>query len=343
MATDQVTWAPRIDAGGGRYDIPGSTKLDGTMDTVNPQTRILRGSSSFSTTPTIAQINVSSHVNQILGLINRRIRTWNTGHGTSYPVLPYVAVGGRILASTFESARTSVDLLRSLEGASPYAWSSDWPSDDNPRLQGRHLSELRQALAVILVSVQNPTDSMTLTELYTRTKYPFIANVGAGSACVYLKEWNYSSGAYSYLGVRSVNFVSHGAGYEGPFAYAPYTAMYRIRRCLSGTVIAPANRPCSVLLNGFSAANIICRLAVDVANVNDTANYYSSGAILLVTSTTGNVSVEIPIGTTGSNRSIRVHYSCTDEDGATLPPGGTTWGPGENLSVPLMAVKVYYD
>jgi len=345
MATDQVIWAPRIDAAAGRYDIPGSTKLDGIVDAANPQTRILPGASSFSSTPSIAQINSSSHLNQILGLINRRIRLWNAGHGTTFPVQSYVTAGSRILTSTFAIARANIDLLRSLEGASPYAWSSDWPSTENPRVLGRHLSELRQALAVILVSVQNPSDSMVLTEVYTRQKYPFIANVGPGSACVYLKEWNYSSGsgAYTYLGVRSVNFVSAGAGYQGPFAYDPYPAMYRIRRCLSGSITAPANRPCSVILSGFSNTNIICRLAVDIANVTDTANYYSAGPTLFVTASAGNVSIEIPIGTSGVNRSIRVHYSCTDEDGETLPPGGTSWGPGENLSVPSLALKVFYD
>jgi hypothetical protein len=342
MPTDQVTWNPRIDAAAGCYEIPGGTKLDGTLDSVNPRTRILAGSSSFSSTPTIAQINASAHLNQILGLINRRIRLWNSAHGTNYPVQAYVAAGGRISSNPFATARANIDLLRSLEGAAPYAWSNNWPSEEPPLLLGRHLAELRQALAVISVSTQAPADAMALSELYAGKKYPYILTLGAGAACCYFKEWNYAGG-YVYLGMSFVNYMDQVAGYKGPFAYNAYADMYRIRRCLSGSLTAPANRPCSVLLGGSSAANMICRLALNVSNAANTANYYCAGPILFVVPAAGNVSLEIPIGVAAVNQSVRIHFSCTDEDGETLPPGGGSWGPGEYLSTPVFSLKVYCD
>jgi hypothetical protein len=74
MGFDLVTWSPRIGAtGDDAYDIPGATRMDGTVDTSVEHTRVEAGSSSFSDTPTIAEINASSHWNQLIAALNRRI------------------------------------------------------------------------------------------------------------------------------------------------------------------------------------------------------------------------------------------------------------------------------
>ena len=99
MAYDLVTWSPAVGGSGtDRYDLPAGSYVPA-------------GSSSFSSTPTISEINASSGINQIIGLINRRGRLFVSG----YSDLSYATSGERITKSFYDSIKTKIGSLRSAE------------------------------------------------------------------------------------------------------------------------------------------------------------------------------------------------------------------------------------
>ncbi len=127
MGYDLVTWSPRVGAAGDDvYNVPGAIKLDGTMDTGNAS-RIERGSNAFSTTPTIAEINASSGLNQVIGLINRRIRRYNTLFGLS--------IFNRI------------NTVRLTEGFASYVFPTAEVATGKA-IRGTHLAHMRKALRI---------------------------------------------------------------------------------------------------------------------------------------------------------------------------------------------------
>lgn len=150
MGYDLVTWAPAIGGSGDDlYNIPGAKKLDATTDT-GAQTPILAGDSSgFSATPTIAQLNASSHFNQVVGLYNRRKGIYNTAFGTSLATASYVSAGAKVLASDYTGLLSKINTLRSQEGftGGALAWPNTTPTA-GARVSGDHLAYLRKALAI---------------------------------------------------------------------------------------------------------------------------------------------------------------------------------------------------
>jgi len=349
MPIDQVTWSPRIGTTGDDvYNIPGATKLDDTKDT-GVQQRIRAGSSSFSSPPTLAQLNSSSHLNQIIGLTNRRITLYNQANGTTNPTQSYVAIGGKILASQLSQARSQIDLLRQLEGNyAPFSWSSNWPTDDPPFIKGRYFSEMRKALIIPVTNTTTLADSITITDTMSIKLYPYIVLDNNSGGYSYFREWYYtSSGGLQEVGYRYFT-PRNGIGYYGPFAYSPYSAMYRIRRIWSSRFTAPAGKPVSLLLScDSSAAGADVKLQINPGAANNIANYYSSGMLLHTITVPYNRSspLEIPLGSFAVDTFVRFHCAW-QEDGETLPTNGSVWHPpssNENTGNLYFDFKVYYD
>jgi hypothetical protein len=73
MGFDPVIWNPRIgDTGDDVYDVPGATRMSGSVDPGEPTSLQAGDASGFSFEPTLDQINRSSHFNQWVGAYNRR-------------------------------------------------------------------------------------------------------------------------------------------------------------------------------------------------------------------------------------------------------------------------------
>jgi hypothetical protein len=135
------------------YNVPGAIKLDASQDTGN-QTRIDVGDASgFDATPTIAQLNASSGLNQVIGALNRRILNYNATFGTTATTLSYLSADAKITASNFTAINNKINTLRTTEGFATYTFSS--PST-NTSIKGIHLANMRKALAI----------SGTLTPVY---------------------------------------------------------------------------------------------------------------------------------------------------------------------------------
>jgi len=171
MAFDLVTWAPRVGASADdAYNIPGATKLDGSVDSGAP-TRMKAGSSAgFSTTPTIAEINASSDLNQVYGLANRRIRNYNTQFGTALGTLTYVAAEARITATHITTARTRINALRVAEGFDNYNFTAD-VAVGKP-MKGDAIAELRKALGIAGIQ-KIIVPSSSLVNGFRRTDNPY--------------------------------------------------------------------------------------------------------------------------------------------------------------------------
>ena len=147
MAYDLVTWSPRISASGDdKYNVLGGTKLDASIDTGLP-TRIDAGdSSSYSSTPTISEINAGSGLNQVIAAINRRAAVHNSLFGTTIPVLSYIAPDVRISAAKFLEIQTGINNVRRTEGFTSNG-SFTTPVAGN-RILGTSIAEMRKALAI---------------------------------------------------------------------------------------------------------------------------------------------------------------------------------------------------
>jgi hypothetical protein len=157
MGYDIITWNPRISAiGDDAYNIPGATKLDDTQDAGGP-TRIEAGETLFSTVPIISELNASSGINQIIGLINRRIQGFkNAFPGLLYPfgfnVLPYLVPNSRITAASIAGIAPAINAIRQAEGFANFVF------DANPGVgslvKGKIFSQFRKALRISGVSTR---------------------------------------------------------------------------------------------------------------------------------------------------------------------------------------------
>lgn len=148
MGFDLVTWSPRVGSSGDdKYNIPGATKIDGSLDSGLP-TRIEAGSSvGFSSTPTIAEINASSQFNQVIGLVNRRARRHNALFGCTIPTLSYLAPDERITAAKLAAIQTGIQNLITVEGITPTGAVLTNPNVGELH-RGHVLANMRKALAI---------------------------------------------------------------------------------------------------------------------------------------------------------------------------------------------------
>ena len=140
MAYDLVTWSPAVGGSGtDRYDLPAGSYVPA-------------GSSSFSSTPTISEINSSSGINQIIGLINRRGKLFVSG----WSDLTYVAAGDKITKTKYDSIKTKIGTLRTGEHFSTYTLPT--VTTGTP-FTANVISELRRSLGVFGVFSQELTAS----------------------------------------------------------------------------------------------------------------------------------------------------------------------------------------
>ena len=103
MGLDQVVWTPAIGGSGSdRYDLP-------AVVAGNAQHIIQAGDGSvFSSLPSIPQINISSHFNQVIGLTRRRVQQYNTAFGTSlYQPVVIVPTSNRTVFAVTAKKRTA--------------------------------------------------------------------------------------------------------------------------------------------------------------------------------------------------------------------------------------------
>jgi len=147
MAYDLVTWSDRVGASGdNKYNMLGATKLDGSVDTGNP-TRIYAGTSTFSSPPTIAEINAAGGINQVIALFNRRVSQLNTlRNGSIVSAFSYQASDTRVTTAALSALFTAINNLRVGEGFATYA---SFPSlSANTVMKGSALAHARKALAI---------------------------------------------------------------------------------------------------------------------------------------------------------------------------------------------------
>ena len=137
---DLVTWSPAINA----IEVPGATQIDGTVDTINPPTKIEAGASDYSATPTLAEINARSGWNQVVALLNRRVARYNTLFGTSLSTASYFTAGDKITRSAMSTLQTRINSLRTSEGFSSYTFPT-LPSVGE-KIPGSVLAHHRKAL-----------------------------------------------------------------------------------------------------------------------------------------------------------------------------------------------------
>jgi len=174
MAYDLVTWSPRISASGDdKYNVLGGTKLDASIDTGLP-TRIDAGSSSYSSTPTISEINAGSGLNQVIAAINRRAAVHNSLFGTTIPVLSYIAPDVRISAAKFLEIQTGINNVRRTEGFTSNG-SFTTPVAGN-RILGTSIAEMRKALAISGTFAPHATTHTAYDAADTRRQYRRIDN-----------------------------------------------------------------------------------------------------------------------------------------------------------------------
>lgn len=186
MGFDVINWAPVIGSGD-QYNIPGSTKLGGVVDSGTPTVILAGDASGFSATPTVAQINASSHWNQVVGAINRRILTYNQAFGVlPTAALPYFSQNQIIKAADWLNMKNAIIAIRQTEGLPAYTWS---PIPSAPtagsKILGGQLADLRRALRIsgvmkfiftnsIIVGNGIPSpNSAVQAQVYQRADKPF--------------------------------------------------------------------------------------------------------------------------------------------------------------------------
>ena len=168
--TDLVAWSPRLGASGDdRYD-PGADIL------------IAAGSDSYDANPSLDQINAASGMNQTIAEARRRIQTYiDTSGIPAFPAPPslpaFVAAASKIKSSDFTGMQTSIDGIRSRDGAAAFSWTA-LPA--GTKILRQNLLELRKALAVDHIRIwNNITDSGTVSPpnflprmVYQKAIYP---------------------------------------------------------------------------------------------------------------------------------------------------------------------------
>jgi hypothetical protein len=134
MGYDLVTWAPAIGGGGAdKYDPPASSTIN------------YGDTSGFSATPTIAQLNATSGINQVIGLYNRRALNCNALTGSALATQAYLG-GNRVRASDLTTLRTRINTMRAAEGFAAYSFVA--PLAANGTITGAVIAELRASLRI---------------------------------------------------------------------------------------------------------------------------------------------------------------------------------------------------
>jgi hypothetical protein len=143
-----MPFAPAVGVSGDdKYNIPGGVKLDGSQDAGNPSSIISGDASGFSTIPLISELTASSGLNQIIGLINRRILTWNAAFGTSIVPLAYLTPPVRLRAADVTAIFNKINELRTLENFASYTFPTSQVQSGLP-IRGTHIAHMRKALAI---------------------------------------------------------------------------------------------------------------------------------------------------------------------------------------------------
>lgn len=163
--TDIITWSPRVgNSGDDRYD-PGDALIKA-------------GNSTFSSRPTVNEVNGATGLNQVIADVNRR--SWdNTNYyvyaGLNMAALSYVAAGDRILAQTFNTLKERITNIRTLENQSAYSWGSFWVVAAGQKILQDHLQDLRKALAFDRIFIP----PYKIDNKVSGTIYPSLAEHGA--------------------------------------------------------------------------------------------------------------------------------------------------------------------
>jgi hypothetical protein len=149
MGFDLVTWSPRVGStGDDQYNLPGATKIDGSLDTGNPTRIDVGDASGFSTIPTIAEINASSGLNQIVGLVNRRRGNANALLGTAFAALPYFTPGAKITYTNIAALQSGVIATRTIDSLEVYPVGL-WPAYSTGKpIAGNLIAHFRKALRI---------------------------------------------------------------------------------------------------------------------------------------------------------------------------------------------------
>lgn len=106
----------------------------------NAGSKLLTGLNSFSSPPTIAEINASSWINQIIALVNRRM--YQTIVSPSY--YSYYSNGQYLSASQLESIKTTINAVRTNCNLSSFSFTGTFHQGD--KVSAARLTELKTAL-----------------------------------------------------------------------------------------------------------------------------------------------------------------------------------------------------
>jgi hypothetical protein len=163
MGYDLVTWSPRAGSSGDdQHNPPEDTPVDAG------------DASGYSTIPAIAEINAGSGLNQVVALLNRRIKIHNATYGTATAALSYLAQGARPLASSINAINTAIDAQRVREGFAAYgAFDSSGNFAAGKTILTCHLADLRKALRIAGVMTLNNTSPQTSLTVYERYDQPY--------------------------------------------------------------------------------------------------------------------------------------------------------------------------
>lgn len=158
MGYDLNWWFPRVgDSGDDKYNVPGATKLDDSVDT-GEQTRFAVGDSGcYSSTPTPEELGSGSDVNQVIAAIRMRMGTYNAAFGTSMTLPNYWNEDTKYSNTDWTTLANAINTLRAAEGFAAYTFPTVLSTN---YVLGKHLAHLRKALRI------SGTMTLTSTHLY---------------------------------------------------------------------------------------------------------------------------------------------------------------------------------
>ena len=240
MPYNEITWSPALGAGSNPlYDFPsGTTIADGQITPL--VTPITAGSTSgwptlptvpyqdTSAVPSIAQINASSGMNQVIGYLNRRIVFSNAYFSRVQAVVPYVNPATPVYAivglSSIASIYSAVNTLLANEGfASPYPFP---PATATPGgvyagypVLAYHVAIVRKALALTGAQTLYPTAAIYQVgcQELTGASFIFAYNISGGVGTQANQQIGipYATGWYWVRGLlvfKIPDYASHFAG-----------------------------------------------------------------------------------------------------------------------------------
>ncbi len=149
---DEITWSPRIGSSGDDlYNVPGTTKLDNTLDSGNPLLLIYAGlTNPANNTPSDISTKFD-YFNQVVAYINYRIRICNATFGSSLAELSYFSPNTKISFTVCTNLLAAINSLLGAEGLvtslSPLTWPNTTPTQNQP-IYGYYLAYLRKALRI---------------------------------------------------------------------------------------------------------------------------------------------------------------------------------------------------